>query len=139
MSVRKPDPRVESQYLHGNIVRCACGRVTLHSIHNGICDECFISNPPPRLRKPKKEARVSKTEKDNYGQPKSEYFDKITGMDDAALEVEAEQMIWLSAFAHNNPRSDYHWQSDAIYKECSKRDKPEIYQRAFDKAIAGFR
>lgn len=63
MSARKPNLRVESQYLHGNIVRCACGRVTLHSIHNGICDECFIGNTPPRLRKPKKETRNSQPTK----------------------------------------------------------------------------
>ena len=28
---------------------------------------------------------------------------------------ETERMIWLSAFANNNPRSDYHWRCDACY------------------------
>lgn len=73
--------------------------------------------------------------KDNYGKPKSEYLALIAAEDDAALGKRAERMIWLSAYANNNPRSDYHWQVDAIYDECQRREKPEIYQRAFDKAV----
>lgn len=40
------------------------------------------------------------------------------------------EMIWLSAYASNNPRSDYHWQCDACYDECKKRGKEDIYNRA---------
>jgi len=71
---------------------------------------------------------------DNDGKPKSVYLETLTGLDDKALEDAGEQMVWLSAFANNNPRSDFHWQVDAIYDECKKRGKPEIYQRAFDRA-----
>lgn len=69
---------------------------------------------------------------DNYGKPKSEYLDRLKGMDDAALEEEAKKLIWLSAYAHNNPRSDYHWQADAIYDECERRGRGDIYKRAYD-------
>lgn len=52
-------------------------------------------------------------------------------MDDAALEKECERKIWLSAYAGNNPRSDYHWQADALYAECERREKGDIYERAY--------
>lgn len=71
---------------------------------------------------------------DNNGKPKSDYLKKIAAMNDETLEKEAEQMIWLSAFANNNPRSDYHWMSDSIYDECQTRKKPEIYQAGFEGA-----
>ena len=70
--------------------------------------------------------------KDNYGKPKSEYLEKLAGMDDDGLFAETKDKIWLSAYANNNPRSDYHWHADACYDECAKRGKPEIYQRAYD-------
>ena len=73
--------------------------------------------------------------KDNYGKPRIEYFDKVVAMDNAALEKETEKKIWLSAFAANNRRSDYHWHVDILYPECQKRDKG-MYQRAYDRAIA---
>lgn len=71
--------------------------------------------------------------KDNYGKPKSEFIDKLAGMDDEALQGEAEKYIWLSAYAANNPRSDYHWQCDATHAEAKKRDpeKASIYDRAY--------
>jgi len=68
--------------------------------------------------------------KDNYGKPKSEYLDKLVAMDDKELRDACEQMIWLSAYANNNPRSDYHWQCDACYDECHNRNKDYIYERA---------
>jgi len=71
---------------------------------------------------------------DNFGKPKANYLAEIAKMDDKTLEDTGEQMVWLSAFANNNPRSDFHWQVDAIYDECQKREKPEIYTRAFDRA-----
>lgn len=70
--------------------------------------------------------------KDNFGKPKQEYLDKLSAKDDEGLFEEAKQMIWFSAYASNNPRSDYHWQCDAVYAECSKRKKINIYQRAYD-------
>lgn len=69
---------------------------------------------------------------DNYGKPKSEYLQKLINMNEKELFEECKKMIWLSAYAMNNPRSDYHWQCDACYDECEKRDKRNIYQRAYD-------
>ncbi len=68
--------------------------------------------------------------RDNRGKPKADYIRRIEAMNDEELYKEAEQKIWLSAYANNNPRSDYHWQCDATYDECQRRGKPEIYSRA---------
>ncbi len=67
---------------------------------------------------------------DNYGNPRSEYFARIAAMDDNQLRKECEKQIWLSAYAANNHRSDYHWQCDATYDEAKRRGKPEIYSAA---------
>ena len=69
--------------------------------------------------------------KDNYGKLKREYLEKLVQMIDKELQEEAQKMIWLSAYANNNPRSDYHWQCDACYDEGERRGKPEIYNRAY--------
>ncbi len=71
---------------------------------------------------------------DNYGNPKQLYVDNLALMNDEALFKETEQKIWLSAYASNNHRSDYHWQCDSCYNECKRRSKPEIYSQAYDKA-----
>ena len=73
---------------------------------------------------------------DNSGVPKSDYLAKIAEMSDEVLETEVEQICWLSAFANNNPRSDYHWQADALYYESQRRNKPLIYVRGYEKAVA---
>lgn len=75
--------------------------------------------------------------KDNYGKPKVDYLNRIAAMDDDELYKETEMKIWLSAYANNNPRSDYHWHADACYDECEKRKKPEIYKRAYDHNVKG--
>lgn len=67
---------------------------------------------------------------DNYGKPKISYLLKLTEMSDADLRKACESDIWLSAYANNNPRSDYHWMCDACYDECSRRGKPEIYSQS---------
>lgn len=72
------------------------------------------------------------TGKDNYGRPKSDYVAKLAAMTDEELTAEAESKIWLSAYASNNHRSDYHWHVDAIYDECEKREDKGIYKRAYD-------
>ena len=76
------------------------------------------------------------TGNDNYGRPKSDYLKKIENRSDAALLEEVELKVWLSAFAINNPGSDYHWQTDALYDECQRRKKPEIYVNGWEKARA---
>lgn len=72
--------------------------------------------------------------KDNFGNPKQVFSDQIASMSDEAFFDTTEKKIWLSAYANNNPRSDYHWQADACYDEAKRRGKPEIYQRAWNKA-----
>jgi hypothetical protein len=68
---------------------------------------------------------------DNYGKPKTEYLEYLAKMTDDQLATECEHKIWLSAYAANNPRSDYHWHVDACYDECSKRGKVAIYERSY--------
>jgi hypothetical protein len=69
---------------------------------------------------------------DNYGKPKQLYFDRLAAMDEKALFEECKLKIWLSAYANNNPRSDYHWQVDACGDECDRRGRKDIYKKAYD-------
>ena len=73
--------------------------------------------------------------RDNRGNPRQAYADRIAAMDDNAFVKDAELHIWLSAYANNNPRSDYHWMADACYDEAQRRAKPELYTRAWEKAV----
>ena len=73
---------------------------------------------------------------DNYGRPRQEFADKLAAADDTEYFRIAEERIWLSAYASNNPRSDYHWQADACYDEAERRGKPELYRKAWEKAAA---
>ena len=57
-------------------------------------------------------------------------------MSDEQLYEETGHKIWLSAFAGNNPRSDYHWHVDVCYDEWKHRGKAEEYQRAYDEQVA---
>lgn len=74
--------------------------------------------------------------KDNYGKPRQEFVDEIAAMSDGDFVARARQRIWLSAYASNNPRSDYHWQADACYSEAERRGRPELYELAFREASA---
>ena len=53
--------------------------------------------------------------------------------DDEYLD-HAERQIWLSAFASNNRRAPAHEQSDRAYDEAKRREKPWLYQRAWNAA-----
>ncbi len=75
--------------------------------------------------------------KDNYGKPRQNFLDALEDLSDEDLSEKTEELIWLSAFANNNPRSDYHWQADACYDEWQRREKPEQYQKVFDEVKAG--
>ncbi len=77
--------------------------------------------------------------KDNRGNPRQVYADRIAAMDDAAFVREAEQKVWLSAYATNNPRSDYHWQVDACSDEAARRNKPQLFAQAHEQACASIR
>jgi hypothetical protein len=72
--------------------------------------------------------------KDNSGRQRQEFADKIAALDDKAFFDLTEKKIWLSAYASNNPRSDFHWQADACYSEANRRGNPEIYKQAWEKA-----
>jgi hypothetical protein len=72
---------------------------------------------------------------DNRGKPKSAYFEKLKMLTDNDLFDETKNKIWLSAYANNNPRSDYHWHADACSDECKARNKSDIYQRAYDENV----
>jgi hypothetical protein len=69
--------------------------------------------------------------RDNRGNLKKDYIDKLAAYTDEELLESCTQMIWLSAYANNNPRSDFHWQCDACYDECKKRNKVGIYESAY--------
>jgi hypothetical protein len=76
--------------------------------------------------------------KDNYGKPKSIFLKQLADGDDAFLFEQCKHFIWLSAYAANNPRSDYHWQCDACYDECDRRGKvKEIYSVAHKQVSQG--
>lgn len=68
--------------------------------------------------------------KDNSGKVRTEHLKKLVQMTDEQLMQECKDKIWLSAFASNNPRSDYHWHCDACYDECQRRGKGDIYNAA---------
>lgn len=68
--------------------------------------------------------------RDNQGNPRRHYYDRIAGMADTELFKETKDKIWLSADASNNPRSDYHWQVDGCYDEWAKRRKASRYSLA---------
>jgi hypothetical protein len=67
---------------------------------------------------------------DNHGKPKQDYADSLEAMSEVGFLKAAVQAIWLSAYASNNPRSDYHWQADACYDEAVRRGRPELYSQA---------
>jgi len=69
---------------------------------------------------------------DNYGKFKQNYIDKISKMTDEELYAETRSKIWLSAYASNNRRSDYHWHVDALYDEWTdNRSNPSGYDKAY--------
>lgn len=64
---------------------------------------------------------------DNHGKPKHEFLQKLINSSDGQLKDECERYIWLSAYASNNYRSDYHFMCDACYDECNRRGKKNNY------------
>jgi hypothetical protein len=67
---------------------------------------------------------------DNSPDKQREYWSRIAAFTDDELYKECRSVIWLSAFASNNPRSCYHWQCDSCWREAHNRGKEEIYSRA---------
>jgi hypothetical protein len=56
-------------------------------------------------------------------------------LDDKEYLAKAEQQIWLSAFANNNPRAPAHKEADNAYDEAIRRGKPWLYSRAHNNAV----
>lgn len=77
------------------------------------------------------------TGNDNHGQPKSAYIERLAAMTEQELRKACSDKIWLSAYASNNPRSDYHWQCDAVYDECVRRGRVDIYSEEHAKLCRG--
>lgn len=75
---------------------------------------------------------------DNYGKPRQNFADRLHAMSEEDYLKETETTIWLSAFANNNPRSDYHWQVDVCIEEAKLRGDPKLYDRAYEAARATF-
>lgn len=78
--------------------------------------------------------RLTLTGQDNHKRPRQEFADKIASLDGPTFVREAAGVIYMSAFAANNPRSDYHWQADACYSEAARRGDPSLYERAWKSA-----
>ena len=62
------------------------------------------------------------------------WSETIATLSDDDFVVKAAEMIWLSAFAENNPRSAYHPMCDMCHDEALRRGNANLYVMAFDKA-----
>jgi hypothetical protein len=80
---------------------------------------------------PGKPERLTLTGNDNYGRPRQLFADKLAAADEEKFYSYCGDYIWLSAYATNNPRSDYHWMCDACYDEAARREKTWIYDKAW--------
>jgi hypothetical protein len=80
--------------------------------------------------------RLTLEGKDNYGKPRQGFADRLAAADEAEYLKLAEQFAWLSAYAANNRRSDYHWQDKACQDEATRRSQPELYDKARRRAFS---
>lgn len=87
------------------------------------------------LNFPKGTTKLNLSGKGNY-HPRQHFADELSVADESELGSMCNRYIWLSAFASNNYNSDYHWQADACYYECKRRDRGDIYQREYDVLVA---
>lgn len=72
----------------------------------------------------------------NYGRPAQEWADKIAALGDEEFTEEAAEAVYWSAWASNNPTSDYHYEASACYYEAQRRGNPDLYQQAYNRAVA---
>lgn len=73
--------------------------------------------------------------KDNNGEPKNLFFKRALGLPRDKLLKLTQERIWLSAYANNNPHSDYHWQADSLYQIFYHRQDTDGYTIAYRKAF----
>lgn len=66
-----------------------------------------------------------------------EYVKTIAEYSNSKLYDTCKDTIWLSAYATNNPASDFHWMCDACYEECKKRGVLELYNKAHEVVSRG--
>lgn len=66
--------------------------------------------------------------------PRQEFADRLFELTDDEFTTRAENAIWLSAYAANNPNSDFHWHADLCYYEALRRGKAELYDLAWKRA-----
>ena len=73
-------------------------------------------------------------DKKTLDQRKADWTAKLVAMTEGELRAACNQYIWLSAYATNNPKSDYHWMADACHDECERRGTvDEVYQAEWRK------
>lgn len=72
---------------------------------------------------------------DNFGSSKSKYLQKVIDTPEADLPKLCYDAIWRSAYANNNPRSDFHWQVDAVSDILEARGLSRIYTEAHKKCV----
>jgi len=68
--------------------------------------------------------------KSNDGPLRQDYADKLATITDDEFFEECKKFIFLSAYANNNPRSDFHWMCDACTLEGWRRGREDIYEKA---------
>ena len=74
---------------------------------------------------------------DNSTESQDRYIVKLQSATDEWLYGETKDMIWLSAYASNNPRSCYHWRCDATYVEWKRRGNVDQYGKAHAEVSRG--
>jgi hypothetical protein len=75
----------------------------------------------------------------NTGETKTEWRARLKAMTEDELYQHCEKYIWLSAYANNNPNSDFHFLCDAGYDECKTRSRVDVYDRAYRDACESCR
>lgn len=61
--------------------------------------------------------------KSNDGQLRQEYADKLASMTEDEFFEACKKYIWFSAYANNNPRSDYY----DLRGSNTQRDRPRVF------------
>lgn len=56
----------------------------------------------------------------NSAQEQEKFCTSITALSEPDLLARTKQIIWLSAFAANNPMSKYHWQGRCVLGRSGK-------------------
>jgi len=63
------------------------------------------------------------------------WAEKLPTLSADAYVKKAADMIWLSAYAANNPLSAYHPMCDLCYDEAVRRGNTDLYSKAHKKAM----